>query len=150
MQNNEQRYALVKNSLVENIIIADNDFVGHIRNEWDEIVELSEDNFAVSIGWTYADNQFTKPVVITPEPEVEVVPDITQRQLRLALLSKGMLSGIPEKIATLESPNKQLVEIEWQYGTTFTFESQFTELFTKLLNLTNAEMKDLFLAAATL
>lgn len=60
------KYALIKNSIVENVIEADGDFVTLIADEWDHIEPLDtphEQGLGVGIGWGYDDatGTFTDP-----------------------------------------------------------------------------------------
>ncbi len=79
-------YALIKNGIVENVIVADEDFITLITPEWDHIERIdtpAEQALGVGIGWSYVDNQFVAPVVETPTP-VELPKKIT----RLAFLNR--------------------------------------------------------------
>ncbi len=69
MQNNEQHYALIKNSVVQNIIVADDSFIEVIKNEYDDIIYLNElysKGEIVGIGWEFVDSKFIPPVVQVP------------------------------------------------------------------------------------
>ena len=57
-------YALIKNQIVMNVIVADDDeFIQLIMHEWDSIVKLEGDNSFAGIGWSYIDGQFLPPEV---------------------------------------------------------------------------------------
>ena len=78
------KYALIKSINVENIIVAQSDFIETIRSEWDHIIQLDEDS-PVGVGWTYDGSKFIKPEV----PEVPVFePEPTYIITRLAFLSR--------------------------------------------------------------
>ena len=78
------KYALIKSNIVENIIVAQSDFIETIRHEWDHIIQLDEDS-PVGVGWTYDGSKFIKPEA----PEVPVVePEPTFIITRLAFLSR--------------------------------------------------------------
>jgi hypothetical protein len=51
-------WALIKNGLVENVIVADIEFIKGICDQWDFCQGLPE-NSPVGIGWTYIDGEFT-------------------------------------------------------------------------------------------
>lgn len=54
-------YALVKNNEVQNVIIAEPDFLEVIKADWDEIIEVT-DPFAIAIGYKKVKNKWTAPV----------------------------------------------------------------------------------------
>ena len=56
-------YALIKNTLVVNVIIADQAFADSIASDWDAVVPATPD---VGIGWAYVDGVFTAPTQPTP------------------------------------------------------------------------------------
>ena len=56
-------YALIRDGIVQNVIVADASFVALIRSEWSQI-ELVTGSAGIGWGW---DNGFVPP----PEPEVE-------------------------------------------------------------------------------
>lgn len=60
-------YALIRNNTVENIIVADNDFVGLIRSEWDAIVSIGNNEDRVAIGWLYENNALIAPAISQEE-----------------------------------------------------------------------------------
>lgn len=64
-------YALIRNSQVESIIVADDSFVETIKPEWDEIVKIENyETSGIGPGTKYENSQFVFPVV-------EVVPEET-------------------------------------------------------------------------
>lgn len=71
-------YALIKNNVVENVIVADESFVQLIATEWDHIERIdtpAEQALGVGIGWTWNTTQgFIAPVVPEVEPPVVVPP----------------------------------------------------------------------------
>lgn len=57
------QYALIKNGVVANVIVADLDFIAQIEADWDRIEALDtlhEQGLGVSIGWTW-DGEFHAP-----------------------------------------------------------------------------------------
>ena len=56
-------YALIKSGRIEQIIVADPDFIPHIASQWDHIAQADG---VCATGWGW-DNGFVPP----PEPEVE-------------------------------------------------------------------------------
>lgn len=80
-------YALIKNNKVENIIVADFDFVQMILPDWQHIEPIdsqAEMTLSVGIGWSWtAQDGFTPPVV-------EITPELPQESklTRLAFLNR--------------------------------------------------------------
>lgn len=70
------------------------------------------------------------------------------RQARLALLSAGLLSNVDAAIAALASPQKEAAQIEWEYATTVERASPLIGQLAPALSLTEAQMDQLFIAAA--
>ena len=67
-------YALIKNTVVENVIVADQAFIDSIASEWDHIEPLDtlhEQGLGVGIGWTYVNGEFFPPAPPTPPAPVE-------------------------------------------------------------------------------
>jgi hypothetical protein len=65
-------YALIKNGKVENIIIADSDFVVHIQSQWDNIINIDELNDKPAIGWNYSNNSFVNTIVAESPTQEEI------------------------------------------------------------------------------
>ncbi len=68
------QYALIKNNIVENVIVADEDFIASIADQWDHVEALDtllEQGLGVGIGWTW-DGEFHAP----PQPEVPIIPEL--------------------------------------------------------------------------
>jgi hypothetical protein len=62
------QYALIKNTIVQNIIEADQGFADSIATEWDAVVSIEGVTPAPGIGWSYEAGVFTAPVA-PPAPE---------------------------------------------------------------------------------
>ena len=60
-------YALIKNNLVEQVIVADAEFAASIESQWDAVVAASE---PCGVGYTYSNGVFTAP----PPPVIAPVP----------------------------------------------------------------------------
>ena len=75
---------------------------------------------------------------------------VTMRQARLALLQAGKLSEVAAAIASLSSPQKEEVQIEWDYSQTVERHRPFTGLMAGALGLSGAQTDALFIAAAAL
>lgn len=64
-------YALIKNGTVQNVIVADANFIQSIQNEWDHIERIdtpAELALGVGIGWGWNGTTFVAPPA-PPEPE---------------------------------------------------------------------------------
>ena len=66
-------YALINNGKVENMIVADADFIQGIQNDYTSIVPIDNVSPRPCIGWDYAGGQF-----VGPQPYIE--PELTTDQ----------------------------------------------------------------------
>lgn len=135
-------YALIKNNVVENIIVADEDFIAALEG-YDHIVNT--EGFIVGVGWDYVDGDFRKK----SESTHSGITTITMRQLRLALLKNDALKTVQTILPTLPSPAKEEVEIEWQYATVVKRQG-FIQHLAKACNWSDEYLDNLFNLAATL
>jgi len=55
-------FALIKNGIVENTIVAELSFIGHIASQWDFIIRVDELEQRPGIGWAYDGVDFTAPI----------------------------------------------------------------------------------------
>lgn len=51
-------WTLIKNNIVINVIVADQNFVNMISSHWDAIINVPEDGVRPNIGDSYIDGQF--------------------------------------------------------------------------------------------
>ena len=72
---------------------------------------------------------------------------VTMRQARLALLSSGQLSAVDSAIASMPEGQREVAEIEWEYGSTVERLSPLVAGLTPALGFTEEEMDDLFKVA---
>jgi hypothetical protein len=70
-------YALIKDGIVNNIIVADAQFIEAIENEWEHIEELdTEEKQIVGVNWTWDEELgFGEPSSIIPDVPELPVPD---------------------------------------------------------------------------
>jgi hypothetical protein len=65
-------YALIKNGVVENTIVADANFISLINSQWDNCIRIDELEIVPGIGWTHDGSVFTNPEEVSedspPEP----------------------------------------------------------------------------------
>lgn len=100
---------------------------------------------SVQEGWLYAGGLFAAPS--PPPPELPSVPAaVTGRQARLALLAAGLLDAVETAIAAAP----EAAQIEWRHGTTIERASPLLAEIGGALGLTDAQIDDLFQAAAAL
>lgn len=64
-------FALVKNGIVDNIIVADQEFVNQLTAQYDYILDVSQYEITPQIGWEYDSEEDT---CIVPEPIVSITP----------------------------------------------------------------------------
>lgn len=83
-------------------------------------------------------------------PNIASIPAVvTMRQARLALLEIGKYSQIDAAIALLPSPEKEKAEIEWQYSNEVQRHNGFVSLLGPGLGLTETDINNLFILAAS-
>ncbi|MER9195272.1 hypothetical protein NKI13_18515 [Mesorhizobium australicum] len=134
--------AVLLSGVVENIIEASQGF-----NIPGRFVLPAPDG--VDIGFTYANGTFTDlrvPVVITPEEARAALPQITPRQLRLALLS----IGIHEADVDMKLVNDPAGMVEWKYATYFKRSHPLVDGLGALFSITAEQTDSLWAWAAAL
>lgn len=113
---------------------------GHWEQQW-EVVEL------------YA-TQEERDAAIAADTEakrIAAVPQsVTMRQARLALHAAGLLSGVNAAIASLEEPAKTAAQIEWEYASAVERNAGLVPAMAAALGMSDADIDDLFVTAATL
>jgi hypothetical protein len=129
------KYAIIENNTVINVAVADQP----LADNW----IASE---AAAIGDGYENGQFIKP----PPPSVLVPDSVTMRQARLALLQAGLLSSVDAAIDGLPEPDRSAAKIEWEYAAVVQRASGLVPAMGAALGMTEAQIDDLFILAATL
>ncbi len=86
-----------------------------------------------------------------------IVPQtVTMRQARLALLGTALPGGstllakVSDAIASLPSPQKEAAQIEWEYSQEVHRNKALVSVLAPMLGLTDAQIDQLFITAATL
>lgn len=98
------------------------------------------------IGSTWNGTSFTPPAPVpTPVPA-----SVTMRQARLALLSAGKLASVGPAIDAMPSPQKEQAQIEWEFSSTVERHRPLVQAIGPMLGMTEEELDDLFILAATL
>jgi hypothetical protein len=101
-----------------------------------------------SIGDAWDGEQFTQPTA-QPAP-VEVPAQVTMRQARLALLSAGLLAQVDPAIESLDSPEKEMARIEWDYSSAVSRHRPLVVMLGQKLGLDDEALDQLFITAAGL
>ncbi len=89
-------------------------------------------------------------VIVPIGMDLSVPPYVTMRQARLALRMVGKLGDVAAAIDSLPSPDKETAQIEWEYSSAIFRDKPLVQLLGPLLGLTESELDDLFVLAATL
>lgn len=87
------------------------------------------------------------PYVAPPTP---VPTAVTMRQARLALLGAGLLDDVEAAINALPSPQKEAARIEWEYSQEVQRHNGFVSVLAPSLGLTESQLDQMFIQAATL
>jgi len=97
--------------------------------------------------WVLLDKeQYLKP----PTPTMAVPSSVTMRQARLALLQTGLLSQVNTTIANMPSPAGDAARIEWEFSSVVERNRPLVQSLVGALGITDAQLDDLFILAATL
>lgn len=99
-----------------------------------------------SIGDTWDGARFISP----PAPPVVVPQSVTMRQARLALHAAGLLAGVDAAIASMQEPAKTAAAIEWEYASEVERNAGLVPAMAAALGMSEADIDDLFITAATL
>lgn len=85
------------------------------------------------------------------ETQPEPVPAaITPRQLRLALLQRGLLANVETAVNALPEPQRTGAKIEWEYSSQFLRTHPMVEAIAAVLKITPATLDAIFLEGAGL
>lgn len=92
-----------------------------------------------------------KPELHDPQPAPPSVPgSITMRQARLCLHKHGMLAGVQPSIDALPEPDRTAAQIEWDYSSVVERRRGFVLTIAQSLGITDDQLDELFIEAATL
>jgi len=81
---------------------------------------------------------------VSNEPTPVVIPDISMRQARLALLADGLLDDIEDAMSTPE------YKIWWEYSTVVERNNPLVEQVLAILGKSDAEIDQMFIGASQL
>ena len=100
----------------------------------------------VQVGWVKDSSGKFVPPSAPPKPRVP--QSVQNRQAKLALLSAGLFKRAEEIINSMEGDEGDAARIEWG-ATTFSRNSQFLKRMAQTLGLSEQQLDDLFILAAT-
>ncbi len=132
------RAALIRDGIVENIIIAGEGF-----DPGDGLLVVPVGDEPVEIGANYDGQVFTNPM----PPPAPVPEAVTARQARLALLGAGKLAMVEGALAQIPGVQGEAARIEWEYATDIRRDSPLIGALAPMLGLTSEQVDDLFRAA---
>lgn len=104
----------------------------------------------VGIGYRKVGDQWQSPDQHQPVEPPAVPLVVSMRQARLALLHAGKLAAINAAIANLPGEQGDVVRIEWEFSTIVERSKPAVAAIAKTLDLTDADLDQLFIAAAKL
>lgn len=55
------KYALIKDNKIQNVIVADEDFLKHIEKNWEHIIAIDDFKPMPWLDWNYENKIFTSP-----------------------------------------------------------------------------------------
>ena len=129
------KYAIIENTLVVNIVVADAEFAQ--AQGW-------IDATGASIGDTWDGTEFIKPIVPPSPPPVLIA---TKYTFRMALLNIGLLDDIEDFISVTED---KAVKIAWQYADEYRTDDPLVLGMGYALGKTEEEIRAVFELANTL
>lgn len=89
--------------------------------------------------------------VVDAAPVAPPVPAaVTMRQARLALLQSGLLAQVNSAVAGMAGSDGDAARIEWEFSATVERHRPLVQALSATLGLTDAQLDDLFILAATL
>lgn len=103
-----------------------------------------------SIGGGIGDSIIDGVLVLKPATPVPVPQSVTMRQARLALHAAGLLAGVDTAIAAMDEPAKTAASIEWEYASSVERNAGLVPEMAAALGMSDADIDDLFITAATL
>ena len=98
----------------------------------------------VGPGWRFNGQVWTAPGATNKVPE-----SVEMWQARLALLEAGHISAVEALIEAMPSPQKEAAKIEWEFKTRVRRNSSLVAYMAAHLPLSDAEVDQLFIEAAS-
>lgn len=81
---------------------------------------------------------------------VAVPQAVTMRQARLALLAAGKLAAVNAAVAAMPGMAGDAARIEWEFSSEVQRDKALVQALAPVLNLTDAQLDELFITAAAL
>jgi hypothetical protein len=100
--------------------------------------------------WTVRAATPDEQTAIDEGDKIPVPQEVSMRQARLALLSRGVLGQVDAAIDSLPSPDREAARIEWDYSSVVARDSPLVVMMGGALELDSGELDQLFIAAAQL
>lgn len=100
----------------------------------------------VQEGWDFDGTTFTSPKALPPP----VPASVTMRQARLALLKVGKLDAVNSALAAMPGETGAAARIEWEFSSTVERTRGYVGQIGVGLGMTDKQLDDLFILAATL
>lgn len=92
-----------------------------------------------------------KLAVFAKAPDLVLLPDITPRQIRKALVMQGVsLDAVTASLNSLPEPEKSLAIIEWEYATIYERNHPLVAGVSQLLGFSSAQLDELWMLASSL
>lgn len=118
------------------------DAVEITREEWQALLDGQAQGKIIVAG------KDGRPELRDPEPPAPVVPSqVTMRQARLALLAAGHLDAVQAAFDAMPADVAQAAKIEWEYAGHVERDSTFTQQMAAMLQLDDAALDAVFMAA---
>jgi hypothetical protein len=84
-------------------------------------------------------------------PPTPVIPDVSPRQIRQALVLTGVsMAQVDTALASLEEPTRSLAQISWEYSIVFERANPLVAQVGTMLGWTDQQLDDLWLYANSL
>lgn len=122
--------------------------MGTVRKIYDynsvEIGELELPNNTSEEVWA-------EKLAVYASAPVNIIPDVTPRQIRQALILSGVtMAQITDALNSLSEPIKSLANAEWEYSNAFDRKRPLVEAVGQMLGWTSQQLDDLWKFAGTL
>lgn len=123
----------------------------YIENHRNEIWYNKENGQKIVIGYLGKVDEtiYQKDKPVFKEVE-KLMPSLTPRQIRRALLSIGKLDIVDNVIESMKSPEKEAAKIDWEYANIFIWDNPLIQALIPNLGLSENEIKTKWLEASKL
>jgi hypothetical protein len=112
--------------------------------------KLGELEEPAGVTWSEEEWSIKLAEYATP-PSPTLIPDVSPRQFRTALVLSGIsMASVEAAIDQLPDPDKTIAHIGWEYALAFERNNELVSNIGALLNLNSQQLDDLWLLAGTL